>query len=82
MRVARAVWLFLLAMIRIGEPILQKSRNASMRSRRITGNYIDLQENRIGWMVFTTAVQVFLLVPITLLAVNYNGNLLLFLRFV
>jgi len=34
----------------IGEPILQKSRNASMRSRRITGNYIDLQENRIGCM--------------------------------
>ena len=33
------------------------------------------QENRIGWAAFTTAVQVFLLVPITLLAVNYNGNL-------
>src|SRR4030095_3208221 len=32
------------------------------------------QEKRLGWAVSATAVQVFVLVPITLLAVAFNGN--------
>ncbi len=32
------------------------------------------QENRLGWTAFSMAVQVCLLVPITLSAVYFNGN--------
>lgn len=32
------------------------------------------QENRLGWAAFTMVVQVCLLVPITLITVDYNGN--------
>ena len=49
----------------------KKIRNAIQKFKNFCERQ---QENRIGWLAFTVAAEVYMVLPITLIAIFFNGN--------
>jgi hypothetical protein len=54
--------------------IINESKKIRNLVRRFKAFCEQQQENRLGWTAFTLAAQVFLLAPLTLMAIALNGN--------